>query len=683
MYENFPYTNMQNLNLDWFLDEFKKLTENGVVSKTDFNTLLGRILNNAKAIENINCYPQVLNESVIPSHLIRSYTYDMFVQDMNILCEEFPFIRKKIIGKSVLGLNLYVLEIGSKTATNHLFVTNALHGNESSASIALAQIEILCRNRVLDNIDVFTDILDNDTCLHVIPMANPDGTMLVNSGFSFFPNIPVDIKNNIISIMEEYIQNFAKNENDGSNWNAENRAELENYIKSLGGDPSVSYKAYKFREKDLHCWDSNAHGIDLHYNFYTPDMENACKLALVNANHDHPYNWLYGSYGKTPYSDENKIYLEYMESFNTPNSTLYYLNYHQKGPTNIWNYRLEGLQNNRSYDIGYAISKLNGAPYSPKVGKQSTPIGATAWFTRYFNDTPYNFACTIEVGYSHEKRRGDGWDDVNSPFVYSPVPDTQWDWIYKNEKLMLLYMLRYYTSGRDVYDRHQYLTEYNIKDTYTTERFAIPSMALISDIITKVGSTYNSLSDLGLDSNASLNDIINKLKFSSSAKIGVNTSLAVSNDLPFWGYTKIGNLVFTPVSKSTMNVKFYCANVPYIYEREYFSNGNSTEWVNITPISTDYRSLGLPSELTNISIKDIAAKVNTYQTLIIDINRTTNNILDIPSEIPQYCRITISGHRPNNRIEITNINNGDIYISHYSRTNQTLTKWYKITATPI
>ena len=27
MYENFPYTNMQNLNLDWFLDEFKKLTE--------------------------------------------------------------------------------------------------------------------------------------------------------------------------------------------------------------------------------------------------------------------------------------------------------------------------------------------------------------------------------------------------------------------------------------------------------------------------------------------------------------------------------------------------------------------------------------------------------------------------------------------------------------------------------
>ena len=27
MYENFPYTNMQNLNLDWFLDEFLKIKD--------------------------------------------------------------------------------------------------------------------------------------------------------------------------------------------------------------------------------------------------------------------------------------------------------------------------------------------------------------------------------------------------------------------------------------------------------------------------------------------------------------------------------------------------------------------------------------------------------------------------------------------------------------------------------
>lgn len=624
----------------------------------------------------------MLADAVIPKKLIRSYSYDDMVQDIDTLCSNFPKIRRKSLGLSVLGLNLWCLELGSENANNHLFVLNGLHGNEATASIALAQLEVLAKNEMYGGINVQTDILDNDTCIHLIPMCNPDAWMLGQQGFSYFPSMTEFQKNTIKSLVEDYIRNYAKEEENGSNWDIESREDLENYIKSLGGNPEVDYSTYVFREKDLHVWEANVNGIDLHYNWYTTEMKKTVDIALENVNHGHSDAYVYGAQGRQPYQDENAYFYEYIKSFESEKSTFSFLNYHQKGPTNIWNYRLEGLQNNRNFDCGVELCGLMQVPYSAFVGKQSTPIGFTAWAGINYKN-PYTLAYTCEVGWKSDKIRGDGWNSSEGLPVRSPVSDEQWNNIYKSNKAVFIFMIRYYSSLRDVWNRHQYLSEYNIKDKITEERFAIPSMTLIKKLAEKTGSLYNSLLDLGLTAKSTLAEIVSKLNYKNSLSLGVNETLAVSKDLPFWAYSKIGYLDIYPVANTILVVDFYVRRTTYLYRKVFNKDGTSTDWVNLTPITTDYKSLDVTDNIPNATIAQLASKVGIYQTLVIDLNKTNNNIIDLPSGVGDNYRLEITGKRPNNRVEITDISSGNIFINNYSRTSGSLGTWYKIQASPL
>lgn len=624
-----------------------------------------------------------LADAQIPKKLIRSYSYDDMVRDMDILCTNYPKIRRKSLGLSVLGLNLWCLEYGTENATRHLFVFNGFHGNEASSSIALSQLEVLVKNEVYGGINLWDEILNNDTCIHVIPMANPDAWQLGLFGFDYFPNMTEEQKTFITGFVEDYIRNYAKDEEDGSNWDIPTRANLEEYIRSLGGDPSVSYEAYVFRQEDLHVWEANVNGIDLHYNWYTDSMKKTVNLALENVNHGHPNAYVYGAQGSRAYLDENNIYYNYIRSFENDNSYFNFLNYHQKGPTNIWNYRLEGLQNNRNFDCGNKLCELMQVPYSTYVGKQSTPIGFTAWGGINYKN-PYTLSFNIEVGWTYNKLRGDWWNDsLTGEPQRSPVPDSQWENIYISNKAVYIWFIRYYISLRDVWNRHQYLSEYNIKDKITDERFAIPSMALIRSLANKVGSIYNGLNNLGLTSTATLQDVLNKLNFQDSLTMGVTSALTISNDLPFWAYSKTGYLDIYPMTPSSMVIDFYVRKTNYLYRKIYYTDGTFTDWINMTPITTDYKSLDVTDGVPSAKIEQLASKVNIYQTLIIDLNKNDNNIIGIPDEVGTYYRLEITGKRPNNRITITDIQSGNIYINNYSRTNGTVGKWYKIQATPL
>lgn len=635
--------------------------------------------NNTFIFNNTNA----LADAQIPKKLIRSYSYDDMVRDMDILCTNYPKIRRKSLGLSVLGLNLWCLEYGTENATRHLFVFNGFHGNEATASIALSQLEVLVKNEVYGGINLWNEILNNDTCIHVVPMANPDAWQLGLYGFDYFPNMTEDQKTFIAGFVEDYIRNYAKDEKDGSNWDIPTRANLEEYIRSLGGDPSASYEAYVFRQEDLHVWEANANGIDLHYNWYTDSMKKTVDLALENINHGHPNAYIYGAQGSRAYLDENNIYYNYIRSFENENSYFNFLNYHQKGPTNIWNYRLEGLQNNRTFDCGNKLCELMQVPYSPYVGNQSTPVGFTAWGGINFKN-PYTLSFTIEVGWSYNKLRGDWWNDLlTGEPQRSPVPDSQWENIYISNKAVYIWFIRYYTSFRDIWNRHQYLSEYNIKDKITDERFAIPSMSLIRSLANKVGSIYSGLNNLGLTATATLQDVLNKLNFQDSLTMGVTPSLTISNDLPFWGYSKTGYLDIYPMTPSSMVIDFYVRKTNYLYRKIYYTDGSFTDWINMTPITTDYKSLDVTDGIPNATIEQLASKVNIYQTLIIDLDKNKNNIIGIPEEVGTNYRLEITGKRPNNRITITDIRSGNIYINNYSRTNGTVGNWYKIQAVPL
>lgn len=629
-----------------------------------------------------------LADAVIPRKLIRNYTYDMMVEDIDTLMLNYPKVRKKIIGTSVLGLPLIAMEYGTETATRHMFVFNGFHGTDCSASIAIAQMEVLAKNATYDGVDMWSEILDNDTCIHVIPMANPDAWMLGLQGYSYFNDIPEAIKTKIEELTTDYIRNHAKDEPNGSTWDVESRTDLENYIRSLGGDPNVSYEAYVFREKDLHVWKANANGIDLHYNWWTDAMKQTVDTALKGVNYGHTDAYVYGAQGIRAYVDENASYRAYISQYERSDGNYYFtfMNYHQKGPTNIWNYRLKGLQNNRNFDCGVQLCKLMQVPYSPQVGNQSTPIGFSAWAGINYAGN-YTLSYTNEVGWKHVKKRGDWWDDENSDIVRSPVPDNQWNDIYTSNKAVFIWMLRYYASLRDVWNRHQYLSEYNLKDKYTDERFAIPSMAMMMNIANKVGAYYTSLSEMGFSNygvGASLDDILTKLNWEASATFNVGSAMTVAKDLPTWSFSKSGNMKIFPASSKQMICEFYVNKTTFIYRCLYIKDSDTemhrTVWVNATPSTTDYVSMGIADGVVNSSVKAIASKVPIYHELIIDLNKNDNNVAGLPSDLGNYYRLKVTGHRPNNRVVINDISSGNIWVNHYSRTNDELQKWYKIQA---
>lgn len=634
-----------------------------------------------------------LADAVIPRKLIRNYTYDMMVEDIDTLMLNYPKVRKKVIGTSVLGLPLVAMEYGTETATRHMFVFNGFHGTDCSASIAIAQMEVLAKNAVYGGVDMWSEILDNDTCIHVIPMANPDAWMLGLQGYSYFNDIPEAIKTKIEELTTDYIRNHAKDEPNGSTWDVESRTDLENYIRSLGGDPSVSYEAYVFREKDLHAWKANANGIDLHYNWWTEAMKKTVDVALKGVNYGHPDAYVYGAQGSIAYVDENASYRNYISQYERSDGNYYFtfMNYHQKGPTNIWNYRLKGLQNNRNFDCGVKLCELMQVPYSPQVGNQSTPVGFSAWAGINYAGN-YTLSYTNEVGWKHVKKRGDWWDDENSDIVRSPVPDNQWEDIYTSNKAVFIWMLRYYASLRDVWNRHQYLSEYNLKDSYTDERFAVPSMAMIRNILNAIGNVYTKVSQIDMPLGSKLDDIITKLNFTASAFFSCGSASAadvVYTEMPSFAKTKHGNVHIYPISSTQMAVDFYANKTTLLYRKLYYKvygedvKFKSTDWTLMNPIITDYVMMGIKNGIETSTIADIASQVPVYHTLIIDLNKNDNNISDLPSGVGTYYRLKVTGHRPNNRVEINDITSGNTWVSHYSRTNNELQKWYKIQATPL
>ena len=208
-------------------------------------------------------------------------------------------------------------------------------------------------------------------------------------------------------------------------------------------------------------------------------------------------------------------------------------------------------------------------------------------------------------------------------------------------------------------------------------------MSLIRSLANKVGSIYSSLNDLGLTATATLQDVLNKLNFQDSLTMGVTSSLTISNDLPFWSYSKTGYLDIYPITPSSMVIDFYVRKTNYLYRKIYYTDGSFTDWINMTPITTDYQSLDVTDGIPNATIEQLASKVNIYQTLIIDLDKNKNNIIGIPEEVGTNYRLEITGKRPNNRITITDIRSGNIYINNYSRTKGTVGNWYKIQAVPL
>ena len=111
------------------------------------------------------------------------YNSSLLMQNLVALVRLYPFLNLQIIGKSVLGKNLYVIRLGN--GPNRVFYSASFHANEWITSVVLMKfIEDYCNSYVNNSSLYGYNVRDlfSSSSIYIMPMVNPDGVDLV-TGF--------------------------------------------------------------------------------------------------------------------------------------------------------------------------------------------------------------------------------------------------------------------------------------------------------------------------------------------------------------------------------------------------------------------------------------------------------------------------------------------------------------------
>ena len=112
-----------------------------------------------------------------------SYDYKNFLKDTEGLLEEFPFVEREIIGKSVMKKPIYCIKIGD--GEKKLFINGAHHGLEYLTSAFIMKFLKEFAEAVSENTEFFgydaKEIAEN-VSLYAVPMVNPDGVDIAING---------------------------------------------------------------------------------------------------------------------------------------------------------------------------------------------------------------------------------------------------------------------------------------------------------------------------------------------------------------------------------------------------------------------------------------------------------------------------------------------------------------------
>lgn len=99
------------------------------------------------------------------------YMYQEMVDDMKALSEKYPTVSYSEVGKSASGQPIYEITLGNPNASHNVFIVSSLHASEYQNTLLM--------------MDLIEDAAPNytaDVCYYIIPMANPDGIFISQSG---------------------------------------------------------------------------------------------------------------------------------------------------------------------------------------------------------------------------------------------------------------------------------------------------------------------------------------------------------------------------------------------------------------------------------------------------------------------------------------------------------------------
>lgn len=108
-------------------------------------------------------------------HAEEAYSYERMCEELLALCAAWPGrISVSSIGRSELGRDIPVALLGDAAAQRHVLIQGAMHGRES---ITACLLMCLLESALQSDAAALAGV-----CFHVIPMSNPDGVAISQSG---------------------------------------------------------------------------------------------------------------------------------------------------------------------------------------------------------------------------------------------------------------------------------------------------------------------------------------------------------------------------------------------------------------------------------------------------------------------------------------------------------------------
>ena len=237
------------------------------------------------------------------------YSYTQMKADIEALVQAYPHsCSTQTIGHSEESRTIPVLKIGSADAKYHILIQGAMHGREHmTAWLVMAMADFWLANHITQRTP--------DVCYHLIPMINPDGVTVSQSGTLGAKQQPI------------YFRDVQENSITDS---------LEDY-------------AYR--------WKANALGVDLNRNF-PANWDNIADIRVPSSQ---------GYPGETPFSAAESTALRDYTLRYPFRSTL---SYHAFGSIIYYEYGTKQSVNDQSYDLARTVQNITG--YRPHTTDPTT-----------------------------------------------------------------------------------------------------------------------------------------------------------------------------------------------------------------------------------------------------------------------------------------------------------------------
>lgn len=272
----------------------------------------------------------------------QTYTYTKMVKDINKLEKAYPdLVNVKIVGKSEYRRNIYAVSLGKGEST--VFINGAHHAREwITTNVNMNMIDKYVnayqKNAKIDGYN--TKNILNHTTIWFIPMVNPDGVTLQQTGLKYFPQ--------------------------------KDHAKL---IKMNNGS------------KDFKRWKANAKGVDLNrqYNAKWEELGGGTVPNFKNYK------------GKSPETaSETKSILSFVKEINPEMA----ISYHSSGQILFWKYGQTGSRYTRDRTYIKKISQMTGYRLiSPKT--YTSGGGFSDWFSSVLKKPAFTIEVSPYAGETH------------------------------------------------------------------------------------------------------------------------------------------------------------------------------------------------------------------------------------------------------------------------------------------